>query len=285
MFKNFAHDQTLKSSELKALVRYVQRTQPGQVQMSTLPTLPDRDRTATASSRSSPTPDLIVLLAQLALSPRIPPDTPLPLPQQGDGAGRQRLRRQGRAAPRRSTAVHRGRFQIGGRRVRRRPQRLRHTQIRYAPGQVPPGLHGRARASGTLNLVPTRDSAKNTLDGDVLVIVGRDYDSLKHNFHYTATRDHDDDGRRHHADDSASTPHDARPRPRQSAAHGRHALRARRPEDRRTARRLPDEVKALSPRAFLHRLIALVVAVVLITVSRSAARTGTRRGRSPRSRP
>ena len=54
------------------------------------------------------------------------------------------------------------------------------TQIRYAPGKFREG-YTVALAVGTLNLVPAA-SAKNTLGGDALLIVGRDYDSLKHRF-------------------------------------------------------------------------------------------------------
>ncbi len=54
------------------------------------------------------------------------------------------------------------------------------TQIRYAPGKFTEG-YTVATALGTLNLVEAA-SAKNTLGGDVLVIVGTDYNSLKHRF-------------------------------------------------------------------------------------------------------
>ncbi len=54
------------------------------------------------------------------------------------------------------------------------------TQVRYAPGKFTQG-YTVATAVGTLNLVEAA-SAKNTLGGDVLVIVGTDYSSLKHRF-------------------------------------------------------------------------------------------------------
>ena len=41
-------------------------------------------------------------------------------------------------------------------------------------------------ASGT-NRVVDALTRRDTLDADVLVIAGRDWDSLTHNFHYTAT--------------------------------------------------------------------------------------------------
>jgi hypothetical protein len=54
------------------------------------------------------------------------------------------------------------------------------TQVRYAPGKFREG-YTVAIAVGTPNLVEAA-SAKNVLGGDVLVIVGRDFDSLKHRF-------------------------------------------------------------------------------------------------------
>ena len=54
------------------------------------------------------------------------------------------------------------------------------TSVRYAPGKFNEG-YTVAVAVGTPNLVEAA-SAKNTLGGDVLVIVGRDYTSLKHRF-------------------------------------------------------------------------------------------------------
>jgi hypothetical protein len=54
------------------------------------------------------------------------------------------------------------------------------TQVRYAPGKFQQG-YTVAVAVGTLNLVPAA-SAKNTLGGDALLIVGRDYDKLTHHF-------------------------------------------------------------------------------------------------------
>jgi hypothetical protein len=60
------------------------------------------------------------------------------------------------------------------------------TQIRYAPGKFLQGFTV-AYALGTQNLVEAA-SAQNTLGGDVLVIVGTDYESLPHNFkHVTST--------------------------------------------------------------------------------------------------
>jgi hypothetical protein len=54
------------------------------------------------------------------------------------------------------------------------------TEIRYAPGKFRQG-YTVAVAVGTIHLVEA-PSAKNTFGGDVLVIVGRDYDSLRHRF-------------------------------------------------------------------------------------------------------
>ncbi len=54
------------------------------------------------------------------------------------------------------------------------------TQVRYAPGKFREG-YTVALAVGTANLVEAA-SAKNTLGGDALVIVGLDYTTLKHRF-------------------------------------------------------------------------------------------------------
>ncbi|MFM8237630.1 MAG: LCP family protein [Actinomycetota bacterium] len=54
------------------------------------------------------------------------------------------------------------------------------TQIRYAPGRWPEGFTV-ANAVGTLNFVQAISEA-NTLGAEVLVVVGRDYDSLRHAF-------------------------------------------------------------------------------------------------------
>jgi len=54
------------------------------------------------------------------------------------------------------------------------------TQVRYAPGKFREG-YTVAVAVGTANLVEAT-SATNTLGGDALLIVGRDYDRLAHRF-------------------------------------------------------------------------------------------------------
>jgi polyisoprenyl-teichoic acid--peptidoglycan teichoic acid transferase len=54
------------------------------------------------------------------------------------------------------------------------------TTVRYSPGKFAEG-YTVAVAVGTLNLVPAA-SSKDTLGSDVLLVVGTDYDSLKHRF-------------------------------------------------------------------------------------------------------
>ena len=177
VFGNLGHDQNLKQSELNALALTFRGLNPAKIQMSTLPTLPDPSNRNRVIAKFPDAGGLIALLGQFAPKPKKPPDRPLVADKvkvrvvNGSGvkgAGNNAL----------DAFVAAGFRSAGPAEDADRSDY--NTQIRYAPGKFREG-YTVALAVGTLNLVPAA-SAKNTLGGDALLIVGRDYDSLKHRF-------------------------------------------------------------------------------------------------------
>ena len=179
VFKDFGHDQTLKLSQLEQLALTFRDLSPTKVQMLTLPW------------KSSPYPqfraqvvplypDATTVLNRLAEFPIPPPTVPRPLP-----ASRVKVRVVNgsgvKGAAQRALDQFTGAgFRVAGPAVDADRSDYTRTQIIYAPGKFFEGFTV-AYALGTQNLGQAI-AAKNTLGGDVLVIVGRDYPTLPTNF-------------------------------------------------------------------------------------------------------
>jgi polyisoprenyl-teichoic acid--peptidoglycan teichoic acid transferase len=176
-FKNLSHDQNLSFTDLKELALTFRGFSPSKVEMSTLPWA-----AATGSFSGhvvAKFPDSIAVINRLANF--TPPKAAVVKPLESDkvkikvvnGSG---LKGAGTSAL--DTFVAVGFKSAGAAEDADRSDYK--TQIRYAPGKFNEG-YTVAVATGTLNLVEAA-SAKNTLGGDVLLIVGTDYLSLKHRF-------------------------------------------------------------------------------------------------------
>jgi hypothetical protein len=150
---------------------------PAKIQMSTLPTLPDPTNPNRVIAKFPDAGGLIALLGQFTPQPKKAPDRPLPADKVTvrvvNGSG---VKGAGSNALDAFTAAG---FRSAGP-AEDADRSDYNTQIRYAPGKYRQG-YTIALAVGTPNLVPAA-SAKNTLGGDALLIVGRDYHALKHRF-------------------------------------------------------------------------------------------------------
>ena len=209
-------------------------------------------------------------------SPAIPDLVP---PGTGQRADRERF-----AASR--AAAQRGRRPVrGGRLPRERQAPVTPTapttsgrRSATRPGKFAGGLHGRARASTrSTSCRPTRRrtrSAPTCWSSSVATTTPCRTSSPAPSRHRRPARP---SGRGQHADDRApDVDHDEH---RAEGGDRRHALRPRRPQDRRPAGRLPELMQQLSARAFLRRVSGRVRSSSLLVdhASRSAARTGSRR--------
>jgi LCP family protein required for cell wall assembly len=184
IFKNLAHDQTLTYQELNALALSFYGLNPARVQMMTLPNVPATGRWA--QHVIAKYPDASLVLAQLK-APVIPPiPLPVPLPQREvtvrvvNGSGIKGL-----------AAKALGQLTAAGFKTKWAPQDASsadysRTQIRYAPGKSLNG-YSVGLAAGTSNERQGL-TRKDTLDADVLVIAGRDWNKLKHNFNYAFSK-------------------------------------------------------------------------------------------------
>jgi LCP family protein required for cell wall assembly len=177
VFGNLGHDQNLKQSELNNLALTFRGLNPAKIQMSTLPTLPDPSNPNRVIAKFPDAGGLIALLGQFAPKPTKPPPTPLASDKVkvrvANGSG---VKGAGATVLDAFTAAG---FKSAGP-AEDADRSDYNTQIRYAPGKFREG-YTIAVAVGTPNLVPAA-SAKNTFGGDALLIVGRDYDTLKHRF-------------------------------------------------------------------------------------------------------
>jgi LCP family protein required for cell wall assembly len=181
--KNFAHDQLLKIGALKSLIRTFNGLNPTRVQMTTLP---NEGATGSWSGHVvAKYPDANLVLSRLRDLTLPTVKVPLPLPQRQvtlrvvNGSGIKGL---GAKALQQFTDAG---FQTKWEASDASRDDFTQSQIRVAPAK---GIQGYtvALASGT-NRVVDALTRRDTLDSDVLVIVGRDWDALTHNFHYTAT--------------------------------------------------------------------------------------------------
>ncbi|HWS45325.1 MAG TPA: LCP family protein [Acidimicrobiia bacterium] len=176
VFKNFSHDQNLSYDELTTLALTFRGLNPARVQMMTLPVVqaPYPGWSAHVIVKE---PDATTVLDRLASFPVPKPFIPavLAAPKVSvrvvNGSGVK-----GAAARALDTLTAAG-FRSAGTAADADRSDYAKTQIRYAPGKFVQGFTV-AFAMGTSNLVEAA-SAQNTLGGDVLVIVGRDYNQLK----------------------------------------------------------------------------------------------------------
>jgi LCP family protein required for cell wall assembly len=177
VFGSLGHDQTLKQSELYSLALTFRGLNPAKVQMSTLPTLPDPTNPNRVLAKFPDAAGVIDLLAKFTAPPKKPIVKPL-------AAGKVKVRvvngsgSKGAGSQALDTFVAAGFRSAGPAQDADRSDYQ--TSVRYAPGKFREG-YTVAVAVGTLNLVEAA-SAKFTLGGDVLLIVGRDYASLKQHF-------------------------------------------------------------------------------------------------------
>ena len=170
-------DQTLTLSELKSLVNTFRKLKPKDIEMTTLPWSPDPsngNRLVVDFSRAN------TLLFRLAsfnpakpfLPPLVNPHTVRVRVVNGSGIAGLGARALGQMVAAGFTSV--------GPAVDADNSNYAHTQVRWAPDQDVKGVTvayaTAAKQSGQAV------KASDTLGGDVLVIVGRDWDSLQHHF-------------------------------------------------------------------------------------------------------
>jgi LCP family protein required for cell wall assembly len=174
---HFTRDDTLKYGELKALIRTYNRLDPRRVEMITLPVAqapyPGFSQNLVATDEAS------AVIGRLMLFGTTPP-VPEKLPP-----ARVKVRVvngtevAGAADPVIAQFRAAGFDVLEGAGEADRTDYAR-TQLRYAPGRWAEG-YTVATAVSSLNLVAAI-SEENTLGAHVLVVVGRDYDSLPHEF-------------------------------------------------------------------------------------------------------
>ncbi len=180
VISSFTRDSTLKQSELQALIRTYDHINPARITMETLPVIPDpSDPNRLIASDAAP-----FVVSQLQEFTNNPPIPPLEQPSKVkvrivNGAGipgiAQRVAQQFTAAG----------FDVIGPPADADRSDYARTQLRYAPDEYQAG-YTVLRAAATLNLVAAI-SRQNTLGADVLVIVGKDWDTLHHEFPGTTT--------------------------------------------------------------------------------------------------
>jgi LCP family protein required for cell wall assembly len=170
---HFAHDQTLTLNDLKSLIRAFNGLDPTKVEMTTLPFTPDGNRD-TLSPQMAP---VIDRLAHLPPPPVYIPTAAAPSHVRVrvvNGTGEKGL------AARVLNEFTAAGFKSGGPPADADRSDYAQTQVRYAPGHGGAGVTA-VIATGTTHFSEAL-SLKDTLGGDVLVVVGRDWDTLKHHF-------------------------------------------------------------------------------------------------------
>jgi hypothetical protein len=176
IFKNLAYDQNLKQSELYALALTFRGLKPSKVEMSTLPTISDPSNHNRVVAKFPDAGGVISQLAQFT-TPKKPIVKPI-------SADRIKVRVVNGSGVKNAAAHALDTFEAAGFHSAGPPADADRadyeTEVRYAPGKFREG-YTVAVAVGTIHLVEA-PSAKNTFGGDALVIVGRDYDTLRHRF-------------------------------------------------------------------------------------------------------
>ena len=179
VFKHFAHDQNLKYEELTALALTFRGLNPAKISMTTLPWTPAPYK-GFGGQVVAKFPDAGGVIGQLSTF-STPPKKPTVKPLRADRVKVRVVNGSGvkGAAGHALDAFTAAGFTSAGNAVDADRSDY-NTQVRYAPGKFREG-YTVAVAVGTANLVEAA-SAKNTLGGDALLIVGRDYDRLTHRF-------------------------------------------------------------------------------------------------------
>jgi LCP family protein required for cell wall assembly len=173
--KSFTADKGLSLDEMKTLIRTFNGLNPKKVQMMTLPVTA---APAPWQGHVVATDAALAVAGQLMFSGKATPALPDPLAPSKvnvrivNGTSNPALAQQ---AINDFTSAG---FHVAGGAVDADRTDYKATQVRYAPGLYPQG-YTVALAVGTLNFVPAISRA-NTLNSDVLVVVGSDYNSLKH---------------------------------------------------------------------------------------------------------
>jgi LCP family protein required for cell wall assembly len=170
-------DQVLTFNELKAFVGTFQRVKPADVDMTTLPWQPDP---ANSNRVIEKNPDATIVLDRLAnftppkvqLPTIVNPHTVTIRVVNGSGIA-------GLAANVQASLVRAG-FRAAGPPADADRSDYTQTEVRYAPGKTSQGVTV-LYATGARHLGQS-PSSSDTLGGDVLVIVGRDWNSLQHHF-------------------------------------------------------------------------------------------------------
>jgi LCP family protein required for cell wall assembly len=169
--KNFSHDDSLTFNEMKALIRTFNGLNPRKVEMLTLPvTSPDGVHVVATDSAQG------VLSQLMNFNGQSPPSPPLLPPARVNVRVVNGTSTPG-AAQRVADELAAAGYHVTGPAADADRADYDHTQLRYAPDKFQSGLTLAADLK-TMNLLPapTRDA---TLNADVLLIVGADYDSLK----------------------------------------------------------------------------------------------------------
>jgi LCP family protein required for cell wall assembly len=174
---SFKRDRDLTFSEIKALIRTFRGLDPHNIEMLTLPTDPSPYRQF--PGQRVPNDESIRVVSRLRyFTPPAPEPTPLPPSQVSvrivNGS---KLPGVEQRAIDQFTAA--GFHVIGGASNAERSDYTK-TQLAYAPNLRPAGLSV-ARAAQTINVVEANSRA-DTLNADVLVVIGADYDTLPHAF-------------------------------------------------------------------------------------------------------
>jgi LCP family protein required for cell wall assembly len=174
---NFTRDSQLKFSEMQDLIRTFKGLDPHRVRMETLPIAP---ATGEWEGHVIPTDEANKVITGLMLFGDPSPPLPERLP-----ANKVRVRVvNGSGIPAAGQEVYRkmqaAGFALTGPVEEADRNNYKATQIRYAPGMYQQG-YTVIVSIGTLNVVEAYSRA-NTLDSDVLLVVGRDYKKLKPDF-------------------------------------------------------------------------------------------------------
>jgi polyisoprenyl-teichoic acid--peptidoglycan teichoic acid transferase len=171
IMSNMTRDSGLSEGQIKALVRTFRGLNPATVQMMTLPTVGSGDGATVVVKR--PEANAVIDRLQNFAIPRslpvlVAPRTVKVRVVNGSGV-------KGKARKVLESFVAHGYVAAGPPADADRSDYAT-TQVRYAPGQAAKGVTV-GGALGTSNIIEAA-SAAETLGGDVLVIVGRDYDEL-----------------------------------------------------------------------------------------------------------
>jgi LCP family protein required for cell wall assembly len=174
---NFAHDDTLTLNDLKGLILAFNGLDPTRVAMTTLPYEQDP---ANLNRLLVKYPDATPVIDQLASFPPPPAYVPSVVsPSKVTVRVVNGTNEKGLAAKVLNEFLAAG-FKSGGPPADADSNNYAETQVRYAPGQGEAGVTA-VVATGSTHISESL-SAKDTLGGDVLIIVGRDWDKLHHNF-------------------------------------------------------------------------------------------------------